>query len=85
MDMEPLLFRKILEYLYMPKVSGGEDASLELPSVSPEMKPSFVQYIDFFVLQPSTISADVVEEKDSSDTNSTASRAHVTDLMTNIS
>ena len=83
MDVELLVFRKILECLYMLKVAGRADASLELPSVSPEMKPSFDQYIAFFDLQPATVLADTVEEQDSSDTDSTASRAHVAQLMAN--
>ena len=51
MDVEPLVFRKILEYLYMLKVAGEVDTSLEPPSVPVEMKSSFDQYIAYFALK----------------------------------
>ena len=52
-DMDPLTFRKILEYLYMLKLlanNGGKDVILDLPYVSPELKPSFDQYMNYFAL-----------------------------------
>jgi hypothetical protein len=52
-DMDPLIFRKILEYLHMLKLlakNGGTDIILDLPHVSPELKPSFDQYMNYFAL-----------------------------------
>jgi len=49
MDVDPDMFKKILEYLYMVKIS--EDTMPLLPQVVDEDKDAFHMYVDFFNLQ----------------------------------
>jgi hypothetical protein len=48
MDIDPAMFKKILEYLYMVKIS--EDIP-PLPEVATEKKDMFDTYVDFFKLR----------------------------------
>jgi hypothetical protein len=49
MDVDPNSFKKILEYLYMVKISDDGDATM--PDVDGSMKDMFDSYLDFFKLQ----------------------------------
>jgi hypothetical protein len=49
MDVDPKSFKKILEYLYMVKIS--EDGDAPMPDVDVSMKDMFDSYLDFFKLR----------------------------------
>jgi hypothetical protein len=51
MDVDPKSFMKVLEYLYMVKISEDEDALLPMPEVDESKKDMFDSYLDFFKLR----------------------------------
>ena len=48
MDVDPKSFKKILEYLYMVKISEDGDAPPIMSKVDESMKDMFDSYLDFF-------------------------------------
>jgi len=59
MDVEPCVFRKILEYLYRVKLSVGSDELPPLPSVSKGEQSSFDAYVEFFALRNKDGASDI--------------------------
>ena len=58
MDVDPCLFRKILEYVYRVKLSVGSDELPPLPSVPKGKQSSFRAYVDFIALRSKDVASD---------------------------
>jgi hypothetical protein len=77
MDVDPAMFKKILEYLYMVKIS--EDAS-PLPEVVDEDNEAFDMYVDFFKVRTTVSSEGASTEETVSSTRTMEEKvAHTTE------
>jgi hypothetical protein len=72
LDLNPLAFRKILEYLYILKIKDEEDDNPGLPYVSKDIKLDFDEHMDFLALYKTL--TNIQRQSTSQSANSSASK-----------